>query len=218
MSAFRAILLSLVAVSHAGCPLFFDADSVILRDAGTDGVVSNDLDDTDQDGPADVAIDADQPTDMPPPDADLADALADLVDDARAEDVATDAPTDMPIDLGPTGEPCPGEFADLPGDCNLVTQQPCASNEVCEVVFEFGDPYRRCTSRPSEATYEIPAGEPCSPTSQDHCEPHLVCRASLCVSYCQLDTGFGCEPGTFCASFEPDGALEGLGYCTDSCP
>jgi hypothetical protein len=209
MPLLRAIPVFVVALSFTGCPLFFDPASVSLLDGGAVDATRDD-DATQPDSGSDASTSGDMTVST--------DAGTDGGRDMRVADVERDVARDMLVDLGPTGEPCPGAHPELPGDCNLVTQEPCSASEVCEVVLVQGEPSRQCRQKEPGFSYDLPAGQGCDPGSPLQCQPHLFCRAGFCVKYCNLQNGFGCDPGEFCASHEPGGTFAGLGYCTAACP
>jgi len=201
MKYFCAVLCSL----FAGCSLYYDVDSVTLKDLGA------------YDGASDMAHDASEDTaadmrgDMPD---DVGQDLRDMPD--APTDMADMTVVDMPVDMPVTGKICNiAEPGVLGGACNPV-QQDCPEGEICKVVLATANPLTfagQCQE--GLLDYRLAEGDACVPADQIKCSPGLYCRSGRCVRYCDLATAQGCNPEQYCARHAPD--LTEVGFCTGAC-
>jgi hypothetical protein len=84
-------------------------------------------------------------------------------------------------------------------DCNPITNEPCASGQVCDWASDTGYYYLRCWDNPG--IFSEPLCAPCSVQQGPWCQPGLSCvgpaaGSTSCAEYCCTDADCGGKPGS----------------------
>jgi len=148
---------------------------------------------------------------------------ADTTGDARdgRDGAGPDAGDTGRVDVPPPRE-CTADHSTIAGcdpsdpsscdDSETCTPRPRNDRTVCVGNKDFGVKERGESCDVSSDRRDCAAGLHCVDWSVTS-DP----RGVICSKLCVLDSGWGCDDGTFCTNPLSEGRLDGLGFCTDRC-